>query len=149
MRDLEAVGKACFALHARMTARILSRAYDAALRPVGLKVPQFGILGTIGHGVNLSETALAERLGFERTTIVRNLKVLTEKGWLEPVAGEGRSLCHRLTPEGRAKLEAAIPLWEGAQRAIEARLTGSDADTIRHSMRILRKAAYPRSDRAS
>ena len=51
MTDLEAIGKACFALHARMTARLLSRIYDAALRPVGLKLPQFGILGAIGYEV--------------------------------------------------------------------------------------------------
>src|SRR5918998_4220066 len=108
MSDLNAIGKACLALHARMTARILSRAYEAALRPAGLKVPQFGILGTIAQGGSLSETALAERLGLERTTLVRNLKVLADRGWIEPVAGEGRSLRHHLTPAGRATLEAAI-----------------------------------------
>ena len=55
MTDLEAIGKACFALHARMTARLLSRVYDGALRPIGLKLPQFGILGAIGHGTPVSE----------------------------------------------------------------------------------------------
>jgi DNA-binding MarR family transcriptional regulator len=144
MTELDAIGKVCLALHARMTARLLSRAYEAALRPAGLKVPQFGILGTIGHGTSLSETALAERLGLERTTLVRNLKVLAQKGWIEPVAGEGRSLRHHLTPAGRAKLEAAIPLWEKAQQTIESRLGAGDADRARQSMRALRRAAYPR-----
>ncbi len=107
MTDLEDIGKTCFALHARMTARLLSRSYEAALRPLGLKLPQFGILGAIGHGTTASETVLAERLGLERTTLVRNLRLLIENGWVESVSGEGRGLRHRLTPEGQAILEAA------------------------------------------
>jgi len=144
MTDLEAIGKACFALHARMTARLLSRTYEAAMRPLGLKIPQFGILGSIGHGTTLSETALAERLGLERTTLVRNLKTLADKGWIEPAPGDGRGQRHRLTPAGRAVLEAAIPLWAQAQKEVECRLAGADPDEIRRAMRSLRKAAYAR-----
>ncbi|HEY8566841.1 MAG TPA: MarR family winged helix-turn-helix transcriptional regulator [Beijerinckiaceae bacterium] len=137
---LEAIGKACFALHARMTARLLSRAYDAAMRPAGLRLAQFGILGAIGHGATGSETALAERLGLERTTLIRNLKLLAGKGWIEPVPGEGRGIGHRLTPSGRAALDAAIPLWKAAQGRIEGRLEGIDPDGARQAMRALRKA---------
>jgi DNA-binding MarR family transcriptional regulator len=143
MTDLEAIGKTCFALHARMTARLLSRAYEAALRPLGLKLPQFGILGAIGHGTTASETVLADRLGLERTTLVRNLKVLAENGWIEPVTGDGRGLRHRLTPAGQAILEAAIPLWQNAQDQLEAKLKDTDAEEARRAMRALRKAAYP------
>jgi DNA-binding MarR family transcriptional regulator len=143
MTDLEAIGKTCFALHARMTARLLSRTYEAALRPLGLKLPQFGILGAIGHGTTASETVLADRLGLERTTLVRNLKVLAENGWIEPVTGDGRGLRHRLTPAGQAILEAAIPLWQNAQDQLEAKLKDTDAEEARRAMRALRKAAYP------
>jgi DNA-binding MarR family transcriptional regulator len=143
MTDLEAIGKTCFALHARMTARLLSRTYEAALRPLGLKLPQFGILGAIGHGTTASETVLADRLGLERTTLVRNLKVLAENGWIEPVTGDGRGLRHRLTPAGQAILEAAIPLWQKAQDQLEAKLKDTDAEEARRAMRALRKAAYP------
>jgi DNA-binding MarR family transcriptional regulator len=143
MTDLEAIGKTCFALHARMTARLLSRTYEAALRPLGLKLPQFGILGAIGHGTTASETVLADRLGLERTTLVRNLKVLAENGWIEPVPGDGRGLPHRLTPAGQAILEAAIPLWQNAQDQLEAKLKDTDAEEARRAMRALRKAAYP------
>ncbi|MEE1610473.1 MarR family winged helix-turn-helix transcriptional regulator [Microvirga sp. CF3016] len=143
MTDLEAIGKTCFALHARMTARLLSRTYEAALRPLGLKLPQFGILGAIGHGTTASETVLAERLGLERTTLVRNLKVLAQNGWIEPVAGDGRGLRHRLTPAGQAILEAAIPLWQSAQTELEGKLKDTNAEEARRAMRALRKAAYP------
>jgi DNA-binding MarR family transcriptional regulator len=143
MTDLETIGKTCFALHARMTARLLSRTYEAALRPLGLKLPQFGILGAIGHGTTASETVLADRLGLERTTLVRNLKVLAQKGWIEPVTGDGRGVRHRLTPAGQAILEAAIPLWQKAQNQLEAKLKDTDAEEARQALRALRKAAYP------
>lgn len=144
MTDIEAIGRVCFALHARMTARLLTRAYDSALRPLGLKVPQFGILGAINHGADISETALADRLGLERTTLVRNLKVLADKGWIEPVPCAGRGLRHRLTPRGEATLEKAAPLWRSAQERIEANLAGVEPDAARQAMRALRKAAYAR-----
>jgi DNA-binding MarR family transcriptional regulator len=139
--DLAAVGRACFALHARMTARLLTRVYDAAVRPAGLRFAQFGLLGAIAHGSATSQTALAERLALERTTLVRNLKFLEQKGWIEPIPGGGRGLSHRLTPAGREILERAIPLWERAQRDIEARLGGIEPDGAREAMRALRKAA--------
>jgi len=138
--ELEAVGRACFALHARMTARILSRTYDAAMRKAGLRVAQFGILGAVGYDSNITETALAERLGLERTTLIRNLKLLAEKGWIEPVPGEGRGIRHRLTPAGRRAFEAALPLWKDVQSKVEARLAGTDADATRQAMRALRRA---------
>src|SRR6187402_3330159 len=136
MTDLEAIGKACFALHARMTARLLSRVYDAAMRPADLRLAQFGL-----HGAIASETALAERLGLERTTLVRNLKLLEDKGWIEPVAGDGRGVRHRLTEAGRKKFESAIPLWEAAQRRIEDKLGEVEPDDARLALRALRKAS--------
>ena len=142
--DLAAIGKACFALHARMTARLLSRAYEAAMRPSGLTVAQFGLLGAIGHGASVSGTALAERLGLERTTLVRNLKILSDRGWVEPAPCDGRGLSHRLTPAGAEALQAAVPLWKAAQHEVEARLSGADPDEIRQALRALRKAADPR-----
>jgi DNA-binding MarR family transcriptional regulator len=139
--DLVAIGRACFALHARMTARLLTRVYDAAVRPTGLRFAQFGLLGAIAHGSATSQTALAERLGLERTTLVRNLKFLEQKGWIEATPGGGRGLAHRLTPAGRDIFARAVPLWERAQRDIEARLGGIDPDATREAMRALRKAA--------
>ena len=139
--DLVAIGRACFALHARMTARLLTRVYDAAVRPAGLRFAQFGLLGAIAHGSATSQTALADRLGLERTTLVRNLKFLEQKGWIEATPGGGRGLAHRLTPAGREILARAIPLWERAQADIEARLGGMDPDAARDALRALRKAA--------
>ena len=139
--ELAAIGRACFALHARMTARLLTRVYDAAVRPSGLRFAQFGLLGAIAHGSSTSETALADRLAMERTTLVRNLKFLEDKGWIEAVTGDGRGLRHRLTPAGRDILARAVPMWQRAQSELEARLGDLDPEAARAAMRSLRKAA--------
>ena len=74
---------------------------------------------------------------------MRNLKVLTQNGWIEPIPGNGRGLRHRLTPAGQAILEAAIPLWQQAQGQLESKLKDTDAEEARRAMRALRKATYP------
>lgn len=134
------VGAACFALQTRMAARALTRRYDRALRPLGLGSPQFGILSAVALSLDMSETALADRLGLERTTLVRNLKLLERKGWVEPVGGAGRGLRHRLTEDGRAALEAARPVWAAVQAEVEAAL-GPETQAVRGSLRALRRAA--------
>jgi hypothetical protein len=97
--DLAAIGRACFALHARMTARLLTRVYDARGEAAGLRFAQFGLLGAIAHGSATSQTSAADRLGLERTTLVRNLKFLEQKGWIEATRGRrAAGLAHRLTP---------------------------------------------------
>lgn len=139
--NLDVIGRTCFALHARMTARLLTRRYDDAMRPLGLRSPQFAILGAISHETGLSETALAARLGLERTTLVRNLKLLERRGWIEAVPGERRLLSHRLTDSGRATLLQAIPLWQEAQTGIEQALRSDEPDLIRDALKSLRRAS--------
>jgi DNA-binding MarR family transcriptional regulator len=73
---------------------------------------------------------------------VRNLKLLNQNGWIEPLPGEGRGLRHRLTPAGQAILEAAIPLWQQAQAQVESRLKDMEGDEARRAMRALRKASH-------
>ncbi len=44
---LRAVGERCICLHTRMAARAVTRAYDAALAPLGLEGTQFTLLAAI------------------------------------------------------------------------------------------------------
>ena len=141
MTELTTIRQTCFVLHTRMAARALSRAYDAALRPAGVKSTQFSLLCAIGHGTRLSQTALAQVLGLERTTLIRNLKLLVEKKWVEPFEGDGRELYYRLTESGQATLDKAIPLWESAQRQVEGRLAGLDGGMARSALHSLLKAS--------
>ena len=106
-----------------MAARALSRAYDEALRPCGLKSTQFSLLVAIGSQATLSISEMAEALGLERTTLTRNLRPLERMG-LVAIGAEAyrRSRALTLTEQGRARLDEALPLWQTAQQRLRSAL---------------------------
>ncbi|GMV61883.1 MAG: transcriptional regulator [Parvibaculum sp.] len=127
----------CAALRTRMAARKLTRTYDKALRPVGLKITQFTLLIAVEEGSAKSLTALADMLALERSSLVRNVKLLEEDGFLESApSGEGRSLGLRLTKAGRKKLTQALPLWREAQTQVEDAL-GANWPSVKKSLHQL------------
>lgn len=120
------ISKQCAALHTRMAARSITRAYDEALRPVNIKITQFSLLVAISLGAPRAISQLAEQLAMDRTTLTRNLTLLEKRGLVE-VGAEGfrRSRAIRITPAGEDLLERATPLWEKTQRKLEQDL-GND-----------------------
>jgi DNA-binding MarR family transcriptional regulator len=108
--------ESCACHKVRMAARTVTRAYDEALRPVGLRATQVSLLAAIGAEEALSISALARLLGMDRSTLTRNLAPLEKEG-LTRIGAEGwrRSRTLELTAKGRDRLKAAIPLWERAQ----------------------------------
>ena len=93
-----------------MTARAVTRVYDEALRPIGLKITQFALLSAIDMGIGGSISDLAERLAFERTTLTRNLQLLKDNGFIVPREGTGRAVAYAMTPKGQIK---ATPFRSG------------------------------------
>ena len=65
---LDDIARTCVALHVRMTARAVTRAYDEAMRSSGLKITQFVLLSALSTGAWRSVTELAERFALERTS---------------------------------------------------------------------------------
>ena len=130
----ELVRENCACLRARMAARKLTRIYDKALKPTGLRITQFTLLIAVKDGRAKSVSALADLLAMERTTLLRNLKVLEEAGLVssEP-SGEGRALSLKLTASGKTRLHEALPHWQTAQRAVEAEL-GDDWPVAKSSL---------------
>jgi DNA-binding MarR family transcriptional regulator len=113
----------CYCTQARRLARQLTDLYDQALAPTGLKVTQFSVLRMIGRVDSPTIGALADATGLDRSTLGRNLKVLQKDGWVALGPGEDeRTRLVSLTKAGRVALESAMPLWQAAQEAMEARL---------------------------
>jgi DNA-binding MarR family transcriptional regulator len=108
----------CLCHNVRMASRVVSRAYDGALRPTGLRATQIAVLAAVGARGALSIKSLADSLEMERTTLTRNLKPLEEQA-LVSIAPEGRhrSRTLTLTTAGKAALLKALPLWEKAQQS--------------------------------
>ena len=130
--DLAPSPDACAFFQIRRASRTISRFYDRALRPSGLKITQFSLLSAVRELGPVSITALAEVLGLERTSLSRNLRPLEKQGLIR-VSPEGykRTRTVELTVAGRALWREARGLWEQAQSAIDAHLGAERAAQLR------------------
>ncbi|MBW8900919.1 MAG: winged helix-turn-helix transcriptional regulator [Massilia sp.] len=123
---IKPLGCTCFKL--RKLTRAMSRLYDQRMAEVGLKTTQYSLLANAARAA-LPVAELADLLGIERTTMTRNLKPLTDAGWLELVPGaDSRQRIVTITKSGRAKVAEAYPVWCAAQRALQDML---GRDTVR------------------
>lgn len=118
----------CTCLALRRATRRVTQIYDAHMKPLGLRITQFAVLGQLAGAPDaapsqMSITALARRLGLDRSTLGRNLRPLLKAGLVAMDGGEDRR-AHTLalTDAGRALLEKAIPLWRDAQRHVSEKL---------------------------
>ena len=117
---------ACVCATARMAARSLTRAYDRALEPAGIRTTQFSVLARLFEEGPLPLTRLAGRLAMDRTTLARDLRPLERRGLVAVSVGADRRVrMAELTPSGRRLVDEVRPLWKAAQRDISSRL-GSD-----------------------
>ena len=107
----------CVCFNIRRIARRITQSYDHALKPAGLQATQFTLLAMLGASEDaLATTALARRLGMDRTTLTRNLAITQRNGWTRSLNSEdGRERLIRLTAAGKRKLHAAMPLWRKVQ----------------------------------
>jgi DNA-binding MarR family transcriptional regulator len=117
--ELLEVAGSCLCFKARKATRALTRFYHRHLAGTGLEPTQFNLL----VGVRLCEPVplvqLAERLGLERTTFTRNLRVLQREGLVEAEKGaDRRRRMISLTAAGRQTLAGALPRWKEAQAAV-------------------------------
>jgi len=132
----------CACHRVRTAARAVTRAYDDALRPVGLRATQLAVLVAAAADDALSITALAKLMGMDRSTLARNLRPLETAG-LVAVGLEGwrRSRALTITTKGRLRLREALPLWEKAQQALQQKLGDRKWELIRRDLDDLIRVA--------
>jgi DNA-binding MarR family transcriptional regulator len=106
----------CACTRLRTAARLMTRAYDEALRPAGVTASQLAILAAVDVGEATSIAELSKRVAMDRTTLSRNLKPLEKARWIR-LGAEGwkRSKTVHVTAEGRQRLTRATALWETVQ----------------------------------
>jgi DNA-binding MarR family transcriptional regulator len=112
----KAVRLPCACANLRRAARVISRLYDAALRPSGLGIAQFTLLQALNIAPGMSQKQLASLLEIDSTTLTRTLAPLRRARWLRSTAGDDRREIHlALTAEGRLAYTRALPYWKRAQ----------------------------------
>jgi DNA-binding MarR family transcriptional regulator len=117
--DLTALINDCACLKVRTAARAVTRVYDDAFRPVGLRATQLSVLVAVAASEAVSIASLSRTLGMDRSTLTRNLRPLEESG-LVALGPEGhhRSRTLRITSKGEQLVRKALPLWEKVQEKL-------------------------------
>lgn len=126
----------------RRLSRSITRLYDTALAPSGLRATQYNLLVAIARGKGESMSALGAVLGMDRTTLTHAMRSLVERGLVEDVAAsDARVRRLALTALGSEVTADAVALWEVAQASVEAALGGEpDWRDLNKRMRRLNKA---------
>ena len=122
---------ACNCLNMRRSSQAITEVYDEFLKPSNLKIGQFSLLKHIDKLRPVSVSDLALNIRLDRTTLVRNLKPLEERGFITDTAMEGaRNRQLRLTDKGIEAYKAAEELWEKAQSFFEDYLGKDNINTF-------------------
>lgn len=113
----------CFCINLRRAAGAVSDFYDRALSEAQLTTSQFSLMRNLRRLQPCTVTALAKEMGLERTTLVRTMNPLSERGLIADLAeAKSRNSLLSLTEDGIAVMSRAAELWEGAQSSVRAHM---------------------------
>ena len=120
----DAMRTECIGVRVGRLHRLVSRTFEQALRPLDLSLPQLEMLSTLTITGEIRPSQLASILAVERSTISRNLAVLSERGLARAVGStaSGRTSTVEITAAGRRKLASARATWVKVQRELHDRL---------------------------
>ena len=121
----------CFAL--RQASRHISKLYERHLSEAGITPTQFSILRTVSQRPSLTMARLAKAMVMDRTTLVRALKPLLQRGLVvASFEGQGRRrLRVVLTRRGSTTLDEAVVHWATAQARFERSFGKQQATHLR------------------
>jgi DNA-binding MarR family transcriptional regulator len=101
------------------------------------------LLSAIAKRPKSTQSALARTLAFDKTTLSRNLALLTKNGWIEYAATDDqRERGVRLTAAGADLLVAAKPGWRRAQKRLQSAMTAAQWNTMWRVLRDVTNSAY-------
>lgn len=121
----------CHCITMRRAATAITEFYDNAFRELGITANQYSILINLYYLEKATTSELAEKVNLERSTLVRNLKPIMEKGWIEDVSSEGaRNRALIVSDKGKALIKQAKPIWKGTQRKIKDYLGEANTELL-------------------
>jgi len=125
---VDRIAAQCLAVRLRRLNRQVSRIYDDALRPLGVKVSQLNILVAAAKTGEARPAEICRVLDLDASTLSRNLERMRRRGWIETLTDEydARLQPFRATKDGLALIEQAYPAWREAQKLARKKL-GPDA----------------------
>jgi DNA-binding MarR family transcriptional regulator len=125
----------CNAAAVRKAARRVTQFYDDALRPSGLRLTQYSVLGAIDRCEEAPPTLaeLAKAMVIDRSALGHNLRPLERDGLVALLEGvqDRRERRIVLTWQGKAKLREARALWRLAQDRFHEVVGAEEAKSLR------------------
>ena len=120
----------------------MTRLYDDALRPAGLRITQYSLLRNLSRGGEQRMRDLSAVLVMEETGLLRSVHGLEERDWITIRTGDDRrERLLSITPAGRAVLDDAEPLWAAVQRRMNDELGGRWDGLMRSLAEVTASAA--------
>jgi DNA-binding MarR family transcriptional regulator len=129
----------CVAQNLRRAARLVTRRYEEALRPVDLTASQFTILQALQGGRKVPQGMLADILGFEQTTMTRLAALMLKRALIksEPDPDDKRGRLLSISKDGATLYEKAAPLWQKAQDLTFGRMPQDAWHGVRKALKTL------------
>lgn len=122
----------CYCINIRRAANVLTKCYDRAFAPFSVTTNQFSLLNDVRLLGSCNKSELAQFARLDRTTIIRNLSGLMEKGLVEDVPGENnRHHNIRLTPAGEAVAAQGMASWKQVQKQIESAIGAENIPVLK------------------
>src|SRR6266481_247718 len=90
MRESSLPALPCMCGSFRRTSRALTRLYESALRPLGLRASQFTTLQGLALAGEVTQSQLGAMLAMNSTTLTRTLQIMIRQGWITERRGKDR-----------------------------------------------------------
>lgn len=123
--------KSCHCIKLRRAANAVTQLYDTVFSDLGLTTAQFSLLYSLKEIQPCSMRELADYMVLERSTLVRNVKVMSERRLVIDKKETGvRDSRLYLSDKGNDLLAKAVPKWNDIQECFERKLGNSGVKTL-------------------
>lgn len=124
----------CHCVNLRRASRALTKYYNRALEKSDLTVSQYSIMKGLKKIQPCGTAELSKAMRLDRTTLVRDIRVLEQKGFVEDDTPEDRTRSFRCSGKGERVLSEAEPLWARAQKNLEDYIGRDEVEKIMEAM---------------
>ncbi|PID03116.1 MarR family transcriptional regulator [Sporosarcina sp. P2] len=132
----------CASANLRTVSGSLTQLYNHLLKPTGLKITQYYMLGNIYTSPDISISKLGEMMLLDQTTVTRNLNILNDSGYVQikRAKQDSRTKVVTITELGYDKLNEATPIWAQVQEQIEGSIGKAEYMDLLKKLKALQKA---------
>lgn len=133
------ISKECFCFSLKKAERLISRRYDEALAPFGLRNGQFSMLICISGANLINIQSIAHQLNMDRTTTTAALKPLEKRKLIKITASkeDSRVKLVSITSLGISLLTKAIPAWQNIQDQMKADISLDNFIKLKDQLSLL------------